>query len=102
MAIKKDEEDKLQLEINQTNVELGSLKQSIEHLGESSSASLEQKQVSFADPKALQKDLELKDTQLETIRNKLESSKASLREKKQLVDELTMLLKISTSKHGQT
>ena len=102
MTLKKDEEEKIQIEINQTNTELGSLRQSLELIGDDGPSLYDQNLSSFKDPKVLQKDLDLKETQLETIRSKLESSKQSLREKKQHVDELITQLKLSTTKNGQT
>lgn len=61
MSLKKDEEEKIQNEINQTNLELGSLRQSMELIGEESSGYLEQNLSNFVDPKILQKDLDLKE-----------------------------------------
>lgn len=75
MELKKDEEEKIQLEVNQTNTELGSLRQSMELLGEDASIFLDQNIANFVDPKTLQKELDLKETQFETILSKLESSK---------------------------
>jgi len=74
----------------------------LELIGDDGPSLYDQNLSSFKDPKVLQKDLDLKETQLETIRSKLESSKQSLREKKQHVDELITQLKLSTTKNGQT
>jgi structural maintenance of chromosome 3 (chondroitin sulfate proteoglycan 6) len=59
------------------------------------------KKFTYVEPKTIQRDLEMKETQLETIINMLESSRNKLREKKLEVEQINLQLRMLVlSKNG--